>query len=380
MHPPSLPHFLLAFLLSVASLSAATPPPAPAALDWAFRFATALETDRTDQARAQAEVVADYLAVGEFTTATKAADQILTWRRVAAWADTATALARRGDTNAAAALQQTEQLLPGVRGDWQRPRVIAHHGVALAAAGQLDRARALLPELPAEEAIKVRLALVRRLVADGRHAEAQSELDPLKDTKNFVVDGAWVEGWLLAAGTGITNSLPLLHTARDLLVKLPIGRQAELADEFAVALHRAGDTAGASNLLVATAQLLEPAEAEFRAPGLVRFARAWSQIGQPALATEWRQQAAALARTGDPMSQPATCAFVAGLLIEAGQTEAAWQLYNHGLSVAAGFVNARPRALALVALCRSIGRHQQPLPAEWSTRLAKLYAGLGDPW
>jgi hypothetical protein len=56
------------------------------------------------------------------------------------------------------------------------------------------------------------------------------------------------------------------------------------------------------------------------------------------------------------------------------------RLFDTALSEAESLVNARPRALAVVAVCRSMGRSGFELDEATRSRLDALFAGLKDPW
>ncbi len=64
----------------------------------------------------------------------------------------------------------------------------------------------------------------------------------------------------------------------------------------------------------------------------------------------------------------------------AGDEANAKRLYGRALTRAEALENARPRALAVVEICRSMGREQVPASPETRARLDALYAGLRDPW
>src|SRR5262245_43691773 len=66
------------------------------ALDYAFRFASAIAKDPKDRAKAQELAVAEFAAAGALDEAIRRADQIEGWRRGAVYADLATALAGMG--------------------------------------------------------------------------------------------------------------------------------------------------------------------------------------------------------------------------------------------------------------------------------------------
>ena len=70
--------------------------PGQPALDYAFRFSSAITPDPKDMAKAQAPVVGDYIHIGRYDSARSAAMQIQGWRQGVALADLAKAEALRG--------------------------------------------------------------------------------------------------------------------------------------------------------------------------------------------------------------------------------------------------------------------------------------------
>ena len=50
------------------------------------------------------------------------------------------------------------------------------------------------------------------------------------------------------------------------------------------------------------------------------------------------------------------------------------------MTSAEGLVNARPRALAVVAICRLMALEKVALDDEMRSRLETLHDGLGAPW
>jgi len=93
--------------LTSAWTSNAEPPravPGKAALDYGFRFASAIVTDAKDQQKAQQAVVMEYAAIGLLDEATRLATSIEGWRRGAALADLANLLAKQGRKQDARAL------------------------------------------------------------------------------------------------------------------------------------------------------------------------------------------------------------------------------------------------------------------------------------
>ena len=73
---------------------ASTSPAGQQALDAAFRFATVLDVDPKDKARAQQNVVQDYVTIDEIDVGLQRAEQIEGWRKGMVYAFAAVELAR----------------------------------------------------------------------------------------------------------------------------------------------------------------------------------------------------------------------------------------------------------------------------------------------
>ena len=63
-----------------------------------------------------------------------------------------------------------------------------------------------------------------------------------------------------------------------------------------------------------------------------------------------------------------------------GDADAARRGYDVAFAAAEGLENARPRALAVVHICRTMGRDGIEPSTAVRTRLEALYAGLRAPW
>ena len=78
--------------------------------------------------------------------------------------------------------------------------------------------------------------------------------------------------------------------------------------------------------------------------------------------------------------RPAIWANLASSYIAVGDGTLGWRTFDRALAAAAALENARPRALAVVSVCRAIGRAGLTPPAAMNARLDGLYKGLKDPW
>jgi hypothetical protein len=80
------------------------------------------------------------------------------------------------------------------------------------------------------------------------------------------------------------------------------------------------------------------------------------------------------------IEQPGLYASVGEGWARAGDAKQVRRLFDRALGVAESLKNARPRALAVVATLRAMGRAGVAPDATVTARLDALYAGLKDPW
>lgn len=348
-----------------------------AGLDWAFRFASAITPDPVDQAQSQEKVLRDYLALGDLGAVTARVERIPNWRRGVVYADLANAYYQRGETNAAVqAIRAAELVQQAYRGDWPSQRIAAHLARAHLRAGNSALAQSIGEKLPAEEAAKVD-------AVQFHGTNALAALDQLAAGQNFDALCAAADGYLVVAGTGSTAvRARALAGAERVLSILPVIKRLELIPTVAERYLDAGLTNETRRVLAAHESWLagHPAEPLYLAPALARMGWVGHRLGEEATARRWFDEAQAVAQSGNPLDQPTACAGVLDLLAQAGDTPGAWNLYERSLTVAAGFVNARPRAMAVADLCRALGRAVLPVEGKRAERLAELLTGLQDPW
>jgi hypothetical protein len=103
-------------------------------------------------------------------------------------------------------------------------------------------------------------------------------------------------------------------------------------------------------------------------------------LGKKERARELLNRVEALAPTVQPIERPAVYANAASSFALLGDAASAKRLYGIALDQAGSLVNSRPRALAVVEICRSMGRASVPLDNATRGRLDTLYSGLKDPW
>jgi len=110
----------------------------------------------------------------------------------------------------------------------------------------------------------------------------------------------------------------------------------------------------------------------------------FAQLKEQMLPAKFRQFEQFLASAGmDPNTQDVleitrARVSIAEAYADMGRGDDAWRVYRRALDEAAGFVNPRPRALAAVEICASIGRRQWAFDEIWRKELDVLLAGLKD--
>lgn len=387
--------FTLTTAAALGSIAAPTDKPVPSAsfpgkeaFDWAFRFASAIKSDPKDMARAQENVVDDLAEAGRLDEAILLAEKIEGWRRGSAFADLAARLAEQGRVSEAKALLDRVERIRDNTDGWEGPRVEAHVAQALATMGEAGKAGEIGQRLSADDrqyqgrsAATTATALARQ----GNYAAAMSALAPL-DT-NDDIDVAW---WRTAGYLAIAKQekVPLekrreaLKAARASAEKVPDWRKAESLQSVAEEYRRIGQTAEARACLKTAEEALEslPTTMAIRSPLLSNLARSWAKAGDKEKARALLSGATAHVDEAMLTERPAIWGNLASSYAAVGDEGLAWQTYDRALTAAAGLENARPRALGVVSVCRSIGRAGLTPSAAMQGRLDGLYKGLKDPW
>jgi len=366
-----------------ASAAASTDP-----FDWAFRFASAIHSDPKDMARAQAGVIDDLADVGKLDEAILRAERIEGWRRAAAFADLAARLAEQGRAEEARGLLDRVERIRSHTDGWEGPRVEAHVAQALATMGDPAQAAEIGRKLAADDRQyqgRSAATTATGLARQGNFAAAMSALAPLDG--NDDIDVAW---WRTAGYLAIAKQerLPAdkrreaLDAARASAEKVPDWRKAESLQSVAEEYRRLGASAEARACLVTAQEAIQslPTTMAIRSPLISNLARSWARSGDPERGRTLLAGAAEHVDDAMLTERPAIWANLASSYAAVGDTTRAWQTFDRALTAAAGLENARPRALAVVSVCRAMGRAGLTIPAATATRLDGLYKGLKDPW
>jgi tetratricopeptide (TPR) repeat protein len=374
------------------------PPAAPAsshdpagldALNFAFRFATAIATDARDRSRAQEAVVLDLAALGAIDQALERAEWIEDWRRGTALADLAVALVQEGKAEEARkVIARAEEFRKGVT-DWKGLRIEAHISQALAALGEVAPSRKIASELaasdPRQYAGRAAATVASAHAVRGEFDEAMLALAGLGDETDLEI--AW---WRTAGYLGVARQahlsrperLKALDAARRSAETVAGWKRAETLESIAEEYRLLGQQNSAREALNAADRIVVPLAPTMpiKAPLLSNLARAWARLGEKPHARSLLRQALEELPQALLIDRPAILANIAGSYGEAGDEKEERRLYDRALESAEGLVNARPRALAAVEICRSLARRGQSLDDPTRQRLERLLGGLKAPW
>lgn len=359
------------------------------AFDYAFRFATAIQKDPKDQAKAQEAVLQDLLLRGEQGEVISRVEQIQGWRRGVVYADSAAAAAKAGRAEEARRLLgRAEEVRAGTSG-WEGPRIGAHIASALAQLGEIQPASQITQELdaadPRQYTGRSAWTLALGHASKGEFSPAMEALRPLDGDGDLDV-AAWRTKGYVALGreSRFTESqrLEALDAAMTSSANLSGWSQAEANQEIAQAFRTLGrnDRARQALEMAEKAALSLPDAMAERIPVLAELARSWGEAGDPARGRELLRRVEPAAAQALDIDRPAAYARLASVRHDLGDESAARRLYGEAFRAAESLVNARPRALAVVDICRSLGREGIDPDVKTKSRLDSLLGGLRDPW
>jgi tetratricopeptide (TPR) repeat protein len=366
-----------------------TIPPDLLALDYAFRFGSAIDADPKDKAKAQEAVVRDYAALGALDEALTRAERIEGWRQGVIFADLAGQLVRAGRTEEARELVgRAEGIRTGIQ-SWQNPRIAAHIAQSLALLGDVDESRRIAMELIAYDgqqyAGRSVAVIAAGYAARGRFEDAMAEVNRLEGTEDLY-DNWWRTVGLIgvARESGLSDDQRFLalQEARETAAGVDGWKRAEALAGIAEEYARLGKRKPAR-------QTLKEAEGfvvslndrlSVKAILLANLARAWAAAGERDRARSLLERAEPLVSNAMDIERPGVWAGIAEGYAAAGDEADARRVYESALAAAESLVNARPRALAVVAVCRSMSRSAGTFDERAAARLEALYEGLGEPW
>jgi hypothetical protein len=387
----------LAVLLVAAALGAPQAAPREAAerhpgqdaLDYAFKFASAIETDPKDRSQAQAGVVLDYATIDAMDAAIAGARSIDGFRRGTTLADLAARLARTGHPEEARALVTEAEAVARTIEGWEHVRISAHVAQALAALGEVEGASRLAADLVSRDvqqyAGRAAASEAEARAVRGEFDRALARLEELGPTPDY--EAAWWRtiGYLEIAKVGSVSAdqrQQALDAARRSAEAIEGWRRIEALVRIADEYRKAAVVAAAREALEAGGTLAQslPDTMTLKAPLVSSLAEGWAAIGATEQARALLAQAERVAQHVIEIDRPGILAGIAGSYAVVGDAARAARVYDEALHAAGALRNARPRALAVVAIGRSMGRAGFALDDELRARLDGLFAGLGYPW
>lgn len=365
-----------------------TPLPGQEVLDTAFQFASAIRTDANDRAKAQEAVVQDLASIGALDAAVSRAESIENWRRGVALADLATAMSRVGrNDEARKLLARADEFRKTIDG-WQNPRIAAHQAQSLAALGDVAASEQLAAPLGLHDRQYTGAASAVAAsghAARGEYDQAMQKLRILDEETDL--DATW---WRTTGYLAVVRQrrfpeaqrLEALQAARRSAEGISGWKRAEALESIAEEFRLIGKADAAVEALAVADEIVtsQPDTMPIKSPLLSNLARGWARAGEATRARERLAQAEAIVPQALLIDQPAILANIAASHVVLNDRDASSRLWTRALDAAQALENSRPRALAVVEICRSMGRHGVPLTEATRERLQSLLAGLSDPW
>jgi lipopolysaccharide biosynthesis regulator YciM len=376
-------------VLLALPVSFATTTSTSAALDQALRFASAIASDPKDRSKAQQDVVEDFLALGQLDRAAQLVDSISLWRKGVTLANLATAYAKAGNVDSARQLLTKAETFRGQTQGWEGVRIDAHIAQAHAALGDVDRARQIATRLSQADnqyAGRDRAIIADGLAAQAKYDEAISEVSSLDAPESDVQIAWWrTAGYISLARQkklAVEKRLEALSKALESSADIDGWKRAEVLNAIAEEYRLLGRSAEGEATLRVSQHVVDALGDDIQAkPALLsNLARAWGKFDAKQRSQELLQRAEPIAQANPELDRPTLLASLAGGYASIGDANNADRIYRQALTAAEGLVNARPRALAVVQVLRSMGRNNVPLTSTVQTQLERLFQNLKAPW
>jgi tetratricopeptide (TPR) repeat protein len=375
--------------VAAAAVADSTDHPGLPALDYAFRFASAITPDPKDRAKAQELAVDALAATGAWDEAIRCADQMDGWRRGVVYADLAAGLARVGRRDEAQSLLVRAEAVRVTIDGWQNPRIASRIAAARGELGDADAARALATQVATEDPEQYGGAPAAgeaaRLAALGDVDAALRQLQSLEGNDKLEVAWARTSGSLALArrtDAPVKSRMAALKEARVASTPLPLERRLEALFGIATTYDAIGKRGDAKEVLREASDAIEalpPGDAA-RIPFLIDLGHAWAAAGAADRGRATLASVEPLIAKALVIDQPGLYARLASGYRKIPDETAARRLDTRALDAAAAMTISRPRALAIAAICRQWGTDGVTLEAPTRARLDTLLAGLGDPW
>ncbi len=358
------------------------------ALDEAFKFASAITADSSDQSKAQAAVVDDMAESGALEEAALKAEEIAGWRRGTAYAGLAARFALEGNSTRAHELLSRAKEVQNRTSGWQQKRIEALIAAAEASLGELGAPVQGMETLAAHDSQYEGLAETASAVSlarKGKLDEALERLSRLDTSRGLEAGISRTRGYLeigRQVSLPVEKRLVVLRKARASADGMGGHSRLDGLVRVAEAQLALGATVEAKDTLQLTAPAIDsiPPTMPVKAQIQSAAASAWAGVGDRKRARLLLQNLVRDIPSAGVLDQAPAYANAASVYVVLGEPGRAAELFEQSLSAAQTMVNARPRALAVVEICRAMGRAQWALDAATRSRLEALLAGLKDPW
>jgi len=360
-----------------------------AALDYGFKFASAIETDPKGKGAAQTGIILAYLKRGAVDEAMKHAGSVEGWWRGVALAEVAVELAGEGrQAEARELVRRAEEVRQTVSG-WENTRISSHVAHALALLGDLESSReAALKAAEADprEYLGQSVATVAEGYAvKGEFDRAMAELAVLEGDEELMTTWWRTSGYIeisRKAGLSDEQRVGALMAAAASAKTVPGWRQVDALRLVAEELHVARRHAEAVAALDAAEKMIGPDGGRATRPPtlLAEIASSWTKVGEQDRARALLVEAEQAALRLPIIDQPGLYARIATAYLDLEDETTTQRVLDTAIDRAEKLTNARPRALAVVEICRQTGIHGRELSRQDRARLDALLEGLGDPW
>ena len=359
------------------------------ALEYAFKFGSAIYKDPKDRAKSMQQVAIDTADRGQFGPAIQRARAINGWRRADALAQIATRAADAGQVDRAKRLvDQAKSEATSVEG-WPQQRVASHIAEALGRIGSVDEADRMSSAIaevdPRQYEGKAAAIVAAGEANDGDFDAAMQELQQLKVENSY--DALWwrTVGFIEIAKRSTLSAeqrASALSAAVSAAEAIPGWKQAEALMSISDQLLDLGDKTQAAELLGRCEGMVlpMPETSSVRVHMLALLAERLIKVDRKKRAVELLLDAEQHVQKVLLIDRPLMYGVLGGVHAIADRSEEAWRLFDLAFLEAEGLVNARPRALAVVGVCRQMGLREIALNDKTRQRLDALYAGLKDPW
>lgn len=370
--------------------STSTPAAASEVLDLGMRIASSISSDAKDRARAQESVVLETAMQGAIDQAARLAEQIDGWRRGVAQAEIAAMAARAGRFDLARSLIAAARKLAESPQGWEPSRVLAHVARAEALLGRLDSAKPATERLVAEDEQQYRgfpgIAEATAHAARGEFDAAMRALDAVSEEPGFEL--GW---WRASAYIDLARAPGLSEDRRKRALEAAVAatlKQDEMINRLdtlervANAYQDLGIPEGARAVLGQSAAITDrlPDSTVLKGSFLAGQARVWARIGEVERSGAILERALTAAAKAPAIDRPAVLANIAAGYGALGDAASTARVLGQAIQETESLVNARPRALAAVEICRAVARFGVPLSAELHGRLERIHRGLKAPW